>query len=177
MQLASIEMTRTKYYCSQNLVSSNMLLTTDKATFMVDVSSQKTSGINAPKFDVYNEIKNTKPKIFLGLNQGGNQINNAKKSYYEALLNIIKAAELQISFISLEKEIKVTRRRENEIRIVLIPRYKNTIRHIEEELDHMDRKDFCRLKKIKQKKLEEINEDNIELEKMAYNTTNHPKYK
>jgi V-type H+-transporting ATPase subunit D len=162
-------------YYTQNLVSSNILSTVNIATFGINVTPQRIGGISTQKFESYNNPDINRKQTLLGLHQGGQQITSTKKSYLDTLLNIIKAAELQISFIRMEEEIKLTRRRVNAIRQVLIPRYNNTIRYIEEELDQRDREDFYRLKKVQQKKQKEIELANDELRKyeVTENQSNH----
>ena len=67
---------------------------------------------------------------------------------------LVGIASLQTQFVSVERVLKVTKRRVNALEFVVIPRIEWTIKMIEGELDELDREDFFRLKVVQDKKKE-----------------------
>lgn len=87
-----------------------------------------------------------------GIARGGEQIEICKKTYRDTLKTLIELAGLQTSFVVLDRSIKLTNRRVNALEKVVTPKIENTITYITSELDELDREDFYRLKKIRNKK-------------------------
>jgi len=98
---------------------------------------------------------------FTNISRGGEQIRSCKDKFDELLTSLVQLASLQTSFVTLDRAIKVTNRRVNALERVVVPRIENTITYITSELDELEREDFFRLKKIRNKKMK----DNIEKEK------------
>ena len=61
-------------------------------------------------------------------------------------------ASLQASFVTLDEKIKVTNRRVNALEHIVIPRFQDTLKYIDQELDEQAKEDFYRLKKVLDKK-------------------------
>lgn len=100
-----------------------------------------------------------------GLSKGGQQIQDARKSFAETLDLLVQLASLQTSFILLDEAIKLTNRRVNALENVVKPRIENTISYIISELDEMEREEFFRLKLIQNKKEKErLEKEGKELE-------------
>ena len=87
-----------------------------------------------------------------GLSKGGRQIAESRRAWQAALENLIHLASLQTAFLTLDEALRVTNRRVNAIKYVIMPRLENTISFIVSELDERDREEFFRLKKIQGKK-------------------------
>lgn len=65
---------------------------------------------------------------------------------------IYDLAEVENSVYKLAMEIKKTQKRANALDKIQIPKYRQTIKYIEEVLEEKEREDFFRLKKVKAKK-------------------------
>ena len=65
---------------------------------------------------------------------------------------MIKLAPLQTSFVTLDEALKVTNRRVNALENVTLPHIEGVISYIKKELDEMEREEFTRVKKLKEKK-------------------------
>lgn len=65
---------------------------------------------------------------------------------------IYELAEVENSVYKLAMEIKKTQKRANALDKIQIPKYRQTIKYIEEVLEEKEREDFFRLKKVKAKK-------------------------
>ena len=87
-----------------------------------------------------------------GLAKGGKQIAKSRKLFIGSFDSLVSLASLQIAFVVLDEALKVTSRRVNAIEYVILPRIENTIAFISDELDEVEREEFFRLKKIKEKK-------------------------
>lgn len=87
-----------------------------------------------------------------GLSKGGQQIQDARKSFADILDLFVQLASLQTSFIILDEAIKLTNRRVNALENVVKPKLENTISYVISELDEMEREEFFRLKLIQNKK-------------------------
>ncbi|VWU49381.1 V-type proton ATPase subunit D, putative [Hepatocystis sp. ex Piliocolobus tephrosceles] len=90
----------------------------------------------------------------LGVASGGQVINNTRENYLQCLNMLVKLASMQVAFFSLDEEIKMTNRRVNALNNIVLPRLDGGINYIIKELDEIEREEFYRLKKIKEKKLE-----------------------
>lgn len=90
-----------------------------------------------------------------GLSKGGQQIQDARKSFADTLDLLVQLASLQTSFIILDEAIKLTNRRVNALENVVKPKLENTIKYVISELDEMEREEFFRLKLIQNKKEKE----------------------
>jgi len=92
--------------------------------------------------------------------------------FIKTLEALIKIASLQTTFITLDEVIKITNRRVNAIEYVIIPRLRNTISYILDELDESEREEFYRLKKVQDKKKRDIKKAAERAE--AWKTENQP---
>jgi V-type H+-transporting ATPase subunit D len=80
----------------------------------------------------------------IGLDRGGQAIQRCRDKFKDLLMVLVKIASLQTSFVALDIVIKVTNRRVNALEYVVIPRFTETMRYIDTELDEMSKEDFFR---------------------------------
>lgn len=133
----------------------------DEASMRVKMSPDNVAGVTIPVFSRYgkgvleDEGKDGAGKgavTLAGLSKGGQQIQDARKSFADTLELLVRLASLQTSFIILDEAIKLTNRRVNALENVVKPKLENTISYIISELDEMEREEFFRLKLIQNKK-------------------------
>ena len=65
-----------------------------------------------------------------GLGKGGQQTQSCRKAYIQAVDLLVKLANLQTAFITLDMALKTTNRRVNALENVVKPRLANTISYI-----------------------------------------------
>mmetsp|Transcript_3952 Transcript_3952/g.8448 ORF Transcript_3952/g.8448 Transcript_3952/m.8448 type:complete len:247 (+) Transcript_3952:377-1117(+) len=116
------------------------------ATVRVFASEDNVAGVRLPVFQ--ENFVETEGNNRLGLAQGGQSIEQAKKKFQSLILKLVKLASLQTSFVTLDEALKVTNRRVNALEFVVIPRMDATVKYIAKELDEMEREEFFRLKKV-----------------------------
>mmetsp|Transcript_73 Transcript_73/g.265 ORF Transcript_73/g.265 Transcript_73/m.265 type:complete len:269 (-) Transcript_73:2065-2871(-) len=115
----------------------------------------RTDNIAGVALPVFQEAEVSKEQHFSMLNKGGEQVAKCAQAYRDTLSTLIRLASLQTSFVTLDEAIKVTNRRVNALEKVVIPKIQNSIDYVTSELDEEEREDFYRLKKVRNKKLED----------------------
>jgi len=109
------------------------------------------AGVKLPVFTKY-ETGAEADNQSLGLIGGGKKIVAVREKFTILLEKLIKLASLQTSFVTLDEAMKVTNRRVNALENVTIPKIEAILKHIERELDELEREDFTRLKLVQSKK-------------------------
>ncbi|CDO66203.1 vacuolar ATP synthase subunit d, putative [Plasmodium reichenowi] len=129
----------------------------------LSLSTNNVAGVKLPIFQV-----NIDPTVDvlgnLGVAAGGQVINNTRENYLQCLNMLVKLASMQVAFFSLDEEIKMTNRRVNALNNIVLPRLDGGINYIIKELDEIEREEFYRLKKIKEKKSDKLKDSNIDTE-------------
>lgn len=150
MQTASFSLAEVTYATGEN-IGYQVQESVANARFKIRACQENISGVYLSQFEAVidsgiNDFKLT------GLGRGGQQVQCAKNIYTKVVESLVHLASLQTAFVILDEVIKVTNRRVNSIEHVIIPRTENTIAYINSELDELDREEFYRLKKVKEKK-------------------------
>ncbi|MDP2438894.1 MAG: V-type ATP synthase subunit D [archaeon] len=149
---ASFSLASAKYAAGD--FSRSVVEAASHATYRTRLQEENIAGVHLPDF---------KPLIdagaiqeLTGLSKGGEQISDSRKAWQKALEDLIILASLQTAFLTLDAALRITNRRVNAIKYVIIPRLENTISFIVSELDERDREEFFRLKKLQSKKKKAI---------------------
>jgi|ERR1712086_746224 len=124
------------------------------AEIVIQADVDNVAGVKLPIFNVLDtgEGKAKEAKANIGLGAGGKAVNQCGQKFKIFLEAMVKLASLQTSFITLDEALKVTNRRVNALENVTLPRIVGVIDYIKKELDEMEREEFTRVKKLKEKK-------------------------
>ncbi|KAI4503456.1 hypothetical protein M0802_001678 [Mischocyttarus mexicanus] len=144
MKEASFSLAEVNYITGN--INQFVLQLANKATIKVLSRKNIIVGINIQTYEYYEE--GLDPFLYTGLARGGQQVLKVKNNYRNALELLIQLASLQSSFITLEEHLRVTHRRVNVLRYIIIPRLKSTLTYISAELEEREREEIFRLKKI-----------------------------
>ncbi|AFZ79389.1 vacuolar ATP synthase subunit D, putative [Theileria equi strain WA] len=115
------------------------------------VKNENIAGVILPVFSLQND-PTVDVMTNLRISRGGNAIESVKMSHLSALEILVELASLQISFIILDEEIRMTNRRINALDNVVIPTIDRNLEYIIRELDEIEREEFYRLKMVRKKK-------------------------
>ena len=76
-------------------------------------------------------------------------VDRASRQMRKALPSIFRAAEFENAIFRLAKELERTQRLLNALEYMIIPRYEDSIRFIQQTLEEREREEFTRLKHVK----------------------------
>lgn len=79
-------------------------------------------------------------------------LDRAFKNFKRVISLITKLAEIETSVYRLATSIKKTQKRTNALDNLMIPRYEETVKFIQDTLEEKEREEFYRIKKFKEKK-------------------------
>merc|ERR1719321_196768 len=119
------------------------------------MNSENVAGVFLPRFALNADSKDSQFSTF-GVGAGGKVVQSTKDQHAETLTVLIKMASLQTSFVTLDNAIKTTSRRVNALEFVVIPKIEDTISYIKGEMDEMEREEFFRVKKVVEKKKQNL---------------------
>jgi V/A-type H+-transporting ATPase subunit D len=105
-------------------------------------------GVSVPIMETGELVRRVHERGY-GLLSTNAKLDDAAKSFEEALSLIVKLAEVEESVRRIAQEVEKTKRRVNALEYIVIPRLKATIKHIEMRMEEIERESFLRLKKIK----------------------------
>jgi len=118
-----------------------------KPTFNIEQDQQNLMGITVPTYNV----KTKKPSQNIDLLGTSKEVKKSRKDFQNVVIQIIKLAEIEEVIYLLAEEIKKTKRRVNSLEHIKIPGMKNQEKKIKRQLDELEREEFTRLKKIKER--------------------------
>ncbi len=130
----------------------------ESASFKVVADLINVAGVKIPRFARAQHDANSSQAVLVGLSKGGEQVHQCREAYVDVLNNLVELATLQTSLQSLDDALRVTNRRVNALEFVIIPKLENTISYVISELDEMEREDTYRIKKVKDVRAKEIEE-------------------
>jgi len=168
MKDAAFSLVKAKSSADDNM-SHMVIQSADQAAYKVKIKTENVVGVHLPLFEPVHD-KTGMSQDMTGLGKGGTKIKKSKEIYIKTLEALVKIASLQTTFITLDEVIKITNRRVNAIEYVIIPRLRNTISYILDELDESEREEFYRLKKVQDKKKRDIKKA---AERMAQHQAEH----
>jgi len=155
MAMASFSLAEVKFSGGRDCTNMVLQKIPSRSTIKVKQTKENVAGVHLPTFEVQtDESSGSDAYQLTGLGRAGEQLTKLKKNYQKAVDLLVELASLQTSFLALDEVIKITNRRVNAIEYVIIPKYENTIKYINTELDENEREEFYRLKKVQSKKHE-----------------------
>jgi len=118
-----------------------------EASFKVQAVEDNVAGVKIPIFTKVSGGSEVQGMV--GLGSGGAQVSLCGKAYHQVVADLVDLASLKTQLVVLDDAFKVTNRRVNALDYVVLPRIRNTIKYIQDELDELEREEFSRLKKVK----------------------------
>jgi V/A-type H+/Na+-transporting ATPase subunit D len=115
-----------------------------KSEFLLDYKS--IMGVTVP---VVNFQGKTDAKPDYGFASTSSELDKAFKQFYSVLQLISELARAEGTTFQIANDVRRTQRRVNALNHVLIPRYRNTAKRIEQVLEEKEREEFVRTKIIK----------------------------
>uniref|UniRef100_A0A914END1 V-type ATP synthase subunit D n=1 Tax=Acrobeloides nanus TaxID=290746 RepID=A0A914END1_9BILA len=118
------------------------------AEYRVVTKWENVVGVHLPIFEP--TALGSKPSMtdLVGLAKGGIGLSEVKRKHRQLLGYLVKLAQLQTAFISLDNERKLINRRVNALENVIVPKIQNTIKYIQDELEEKEREELYRIKKV-----------------------------
>jgi V/A-type H+/Na+-transporting ATPase subunit D len=113
-----------------------------------DVKTKNIMGVYVPIMKTDNIVRKMSERGYGFLSTNG-KIDDTAKGFEEALISIVKLAEVEESVRGIASEVEKTKRRVNALEYIVVPRLQATIKHIEMRMEEIERESFLRLKKIK----------------------------
>jgi len=121
-----------------------------EASFRVKGSVNNVAGVKLPIFERNDAlVVRDKDLSMLGLSKGGQQISAARDRFTKTLNAFVELASLQTSLQTLDNALKITNRKVNALEFVIMPQLNNTVKYVISELDELEREDQYRIKKVK----------------------------
>jgi V/A-type H+/Na+-transporting ATPase subunit D len=114
----------------------------------VELKSRNIMGVTVPLIEM-GKAERTVIRRGYGLVDTSSSLDDACLKMEQALLMIVKLAEVEETVRKLALEVEKTKRRVNALEYIVIPKLKATVKYIRMRLDEMERESFTRLKKIK----------------------------
>lgn len=129
-----------------------------EASYRVRTKVNNVAGVKLPVFDRSTAVTGGK-ELMVGLSKGGQAVTKCRESFSTTLDDLVQLASLQTSLKTLDEALKVTNRRVNALEFVVMPQLNNTIKYIISELDELEREDQFRIKKVKDIRMQQDEEE------------------
>ncbi len=113
----------------------------------LDVRLRSVMGVEVPEVRMKWELK----EIPYGIYRSNSALDATYLSFIKVLQLIAKAAWIENTVYRLAYEIKKTRKRVNALENVVIPQLRSQIKYIQDVLEEVEREEFVRVKKMKEK--------------------------
>jgi V/A-type H+/Na+-transporting ATPase subunit D len=110
------------------------------------IDNKSIMGVTVPSVEFQGEV-DAKPDY--GFASTSVDLDKAFKQFHKVLLLLVDVARAEGTAFQIANDVKRTQRRVNALNHVLIPRYRNTAKWIEQVLEEKDREEFVRTKIIK----------------------------
>ena len=114
----------------------------------VEMQLRNIMGVRVPIIDM-EKAERTVIRRGYGFVDTSSRLDEASSKMEQALLMIVKLAEVEETVRRLAIEVEKTKRRVNALEYIVIPRLRATVKYIRMRLDEIERESFTRLKKIK----------------------------
>jgi len=112
----------------------------------VRIRARSVMGVEIPNCDYENS---TAGVPVYGFGQTSSALDEAFERFNRVKDLVVRLAAIENAAYRLAMAIKKTQKRANALKNVIIPRYENLVKEIQETLDEREREDFARLKVIK----------------------------
>jgi V/A-type H+-transporting ATPase subunit D len=110
-----------------------------------EVTVRRIVGVDVPSI----ELSENKVGMTYGFADTSVAVDRASRQMRKVLPSIFRAAEFENAIFRLAKELEKTQRLLNALEYMIIPRYEDSIRYIEQTLEEREREEFTRLKHVK----------------------------
>jgi len=97
------------------------------------------------------QFEHEEVEAYYGFFRTNPSLDQAVKNFRRVRFLLYELAEIETSVYKLAMEIKKTQKRANALDKIQIPKFKGTVKNIENVLEEKEREDFFRLKKVKKK--------------------------
>jgi V/A-type H+-transporting ATPase subunit D len=109
------------------------------------VTVRRIVGVDVPSI----ELSENQVGMTYGFADTSVAIDRASRQMRKVLPYIFRAAEFENAIFRLAKELEKTQRLLNALEYMIIPRYEDSIRYIQQTLEEREREEFTRLKHVK----------------------------
>ena len=144
LQKAYVSLTEANIAKGSETIANVSLGSTAQANYLVDYKS--IMGVTVPSVEFQGEAE-AKPDY--GFASTSADLDKAFKQFRKVLELLADVARAEGTTFQIANDVKRTQRRVNALNHVLIPRYRNTAKWIEQVLEEKDREEFVRTKIIK----------------------------
>jgi V/A-type H+-transporting ATPase subunit D len=115
----------------------------------IGVRFRSIMGVEIPMVD----YKKQKPEPRYGFSRTSSALDEAYEKFNEVKVLSAELAEVENAVYKLAVNVIKTKKRANALKNIIIPRYKEIVKYIQDYLEEKEREEFSRLKVIKSRKM------------------------